>query len=85
MTSKEIELEGWNKELSEKIKRLEDSLKQLHKEFTEQAIKIDEKNYKIQKLTKALEDIAYITDPLTGTGYNKNEKIYNIALNALKK
>lgn len=39
-----------------------DELSKLHKEFTEQAIKIDEKNYRIQALTKALQDIQFLSD-----------------------
>lgn len=81
-TSREIELEGWNKELSEKIKRLEDSLKQLHKEFTEQAIKIDEKNATISALRRSLEYIQYMINPM---GNTENDPIYNVIVNALKK
>lgn len=69
-------------QLTEDKKRLSADLTQLHKEFTEQVIQIEEKNVKIHALRKALEDIQYMTDPL---GANGNEKIYNIALNALKK
>lgn len=69
-------------DLENECTALSDDLKQLHKEFTQQAIKIDEKNVKIQALRKALEDIQYMIDPLGSTG---NDTIYNIALNALKK
>lgn len=69
-------------QLTEDKKRLSADLKQLNKEFTEQAIQIEEKNIKIHALRKALEDIQYMIDPMGSTG---NDTIYNIALNALKK